>query len=200
MKSRVIKKSVEERIIAIEEELKAIKEERSLERFKGLGIKDEFQLIGVNWKILDITEKGYLCLAESIDDSMEFDSDFNNWEPSDLRDYLNTKVFNRISDEIGSEYVIPFERDLLSLDGQTEYGKCRDKVSLLNVDEYRKYRSLIPNTDKWWWTITPWSTACNNDSTWVTVVSPSGNFNYYFCYGGHGVRPFCIFSSALFES
>lgn len=194
-------KSVDERLKAVEEEIKAIKEEMSAGRFKGLGINDEFPLIGVNWKILDITEKGYLCLAESINDSMEFDSENNNWKESDLRKYLNTAIYEKISSEIGSGNVVEFERDLLSLDGQTEYGKCMDKVSLLNVDEYRKYRSLIPNADKWWWTITPWSTACNDDSTWVSVVSPSGDFlgNFSYNYFG-GVRPFCIFTSALFES
>lgn len=193
-------KSVDERLKAVEEEIKAIKEEMSAGRFKGLGINDEFPLIGVNWKILDITEKGYLCLAESINDSMEFDSENNNWKESDLRKYLNTAIYEKICSEIGSENVIEFERDLLSLDGQTEYGKCKDKVSLLNVDEYRKYRSLIPNTEKWWWTITPWSTECNDDSTWVTVVSPSGYVNDYYYFDNCGVRQFCIFSSALFES
>lgn len=193
-------KSIEERISAIEEELKVIKEERNLERFKGLGIKDEFQLIGVNWKILDVTEKGYLCLAESINDSAEFDEECNDWNASDLREYLNTAILEKICSEIGSRNVVEFERDLQSLDGQTEYGKCMDKVSLLNVDEYRKYRSLIPNANKWWWTITPWSTACNNESTWLAVVSPSGDFDYYRSNSIRGVRPFCIFSSALFES
>ena len=193
-------KSVDERLKAVEEEVKAIKEEIIAGRFKGLGIKDEFLLIGVNWKILDITESGYMCLAESINDSMEFDSDNNNWNESDLREYLNTVIYEKICSEVGSGNVIEFERDLLSLDGQTEYGKCKDKVSMLNVDEYRKYRELIPNANKWWWTITPWSTACNDDSTWVAVVFPSGYFCYYYYDSSSGVRPFCIFTSALFES
>ena len=28
---------------------------------------------------------------------------------------------------------------------------ARDYVSLISVDEYRKYRKLLPNTNKWWW-------------------------------------------------
>ena len=197
-----MKKSIEERICSIETEVKAIKEELSAGRFKGLTVGSTFYFLNVDWKILDITDKGYVCLAESIDDSMEFGGDFNNWKKSDLREYLNTAIYEKICSEIGGGNVIEFERDLRSLDGQTEYGKCLDKVSLLNVDEYRKYRGLIPNANKWWWTITPWSTKCNDDSTWVTVVSPSGGiifFNSIYGNGG-GVRPFCIFSSNLFES
>lgn len=195
-----MKKSIEERICSIETEVKAIKEELSAGRFKGLTVGSTFYFLNVDWKILDITDKGYVCLAESIDDSMEFGGDFNNWKKSDLREYLNTAIYEKICSEIGGGNVIEFERDLRSLDGQTEYGKCLDKVSLLNVDEYRKYRGLIPNANKWWWTITPWSTKCNDDSTWVTVVSPSGSIYSSDCNYDGGVRPFCIFSSNLFES
>ena len=132
---------------------------------------------------------------------MKFDTKNNDWKTSDLRNYLNTDFYKKLAAEIGEENIIPFERDLLSLDGQTEYGKCEDKVSLLTVDEYRKYRNLIPNTDKyWWWLISPWSTPCNDYYESVAVVSPSGYFNDRNCNFSYGVRPFASFSSAIFES
>lgn len=167
---------------------------------EGLGIGDTFELADTTWKILDITSAGYICLADNIED-MEFDSNSNNWENSSLRDYLNGEFFEKLAAEIGSKNIIPFERNLLSLDGQTEYGKCEDKVSLLTVDEYRKYRSLIPNTkDYWWWLVSPWSTPCNDYKRAVAVVSSAGNFNRNDCYYYDGVRPVCIFSSSIFES
>ena len=158
-----------------------------------------FELAGITWKILDITEQGVVCLADMQED-MRFDSNCNDWKVSKLRNYLNTEFYQKLVAAIGEEDIIEFERNLLSMDGQTEYGTCMDKVSLINVDEYRKYRSLIPNTGDWWWTITPDSTKCNNDSTWVRVVSPSGDFSDRNCSNGNGVRPFCIFSSSIFES
>lgn len=165
------------------------------------GIGDTFEVLGLVWKVIDVTDKGYLCLAERLKDSMQFDTSCNDWKTSDLRNYLNTEFYKQLVDEIGEENIVPFERDLLSLDGQAEYGVCEDKVSLLTVDEYRKYRKLIPNTeDYWWWTITPYSTKCNKDTTWGTVVSSSGNVGGRFCNYDCGVRPFCIFSSAIFES
>lgn len=173
---------------------------KSINLPEGLGIGDTFELVDTTWKILDITGVGYICLADSIED-MEFDSNSNNWENSNLRDYLNEEFLEKIAAEIGLENIVPFERDLLSLDGQTEYGKCEDKVSLLTVDEYRKYRSLIANTeDYWWWLVSPWSTPCNDYKRSVTVVSSAGFISRDDCNYGRGVRPVCIFSSSIFES
>lgn len=174
---------------------------KSINLPEGLGIGDTFELVDTTWKILDITGAGYICLADNIED-MEFDSNSNNWENSGLRGYLNGEFFEKIAAEIGLENIVPFERDLLSLDGQTEYGKCEDKVSLLTVDEYRKYRSLIPNTeDYWWWLVSPWSTPCNDYKRTVTVVSSAGCISFSCCGNDfNGVRPVCIFSSSIFES
>lgn len=168
---------------------------------KALGIGDTFELAGLTWKILDITDKGYMCLAEKLEERMAFDSDCSNWQESNLRNYLNRDFCNKLAREIGEDNIIPFERSLLSLDGQTEYGSCVDKVSLLTIDEYRKYRGLIPNTDDyWWWLVTPWSTPCNDYETTMAFVSSSGCISCRSCNDVGGVRPFCIFSSAIFAS
>ena len=173
---------------------------KSINLPEGLGIGDTFELADTTWKILDITSAGYICLADSIED-MKFDSDSNNWENSGLRSYLNGEFFEKMTAEIGLENIVPFERNLLSLDGQTEYGKCEDKVSLLAVDEYRKYRSLIPNTkDYWWWLVSPWSTPCNDYKKSVSVVSSAGSICGGNCGNGSGVRPVCILKSNIFVS
>lgn len=166
---------------------------------KGLKIGDEFKIADVNWKILDIADAGYMCIGDSIGDRI-FDGNSNNWKKSSLRTYLNSEFYEKISKEIGKDNIVSFKRNLLSLDGQTEYGESDDFVSLLTVDEYRKYRNHIPNTDDWWWLITPWSTSCNDCKTYPTVVSSSGFFNRNGCNFIGGVRPVCIFSSSIFES
>jgi hypothetical protein len=167
---------------------------------KGLKIGDEFELADINWKILDITDAGYMCIGDSLGDK-KFDENSSDWNESSLREYLNNEFYEKIAREVGRENIISSKRNLLSLDGQTEYGESDDFVSLLTVDEYRKYRKLIPNTGDWWWLVTPWSTPCNEYSKTVTVVSPSGYFSSNGCYdSGGGVRPFCIFSSSIFES
>lgn len=168
---------------------------------KKLVIGDTFKMIGLRWKILDITELGYVCLAEKLESEMRFDNNSNNWKESNLREFLNNEFYENLYNEIGEENIIPFKRNLLSLDGQTEYKECEDKVSLLSVDEYRKYRTLIPNADNYWfWLLTPWSTKCNGYEMTCSVVSPSGGIRRDDCYDVCGVRPFCIFSSSIFES
>lgn len=167
--------------------------------FANLKVGDTFELAGLTWKILDIPAEGYMCLADRLTDKMMFDETSNDWLRSRLREYLNTELIEEIADEIGEENIVSFKRDLLSLDGQIEYGECEDKVSLLTVDEYRKYRNLIPNTDDWWWLVTPWSTSYNNYETAI-VVLPSGCICAGNCSGSVSVRPVCIFSSSIFES
>lgn len=157
-------------------------------------------IIGMQWKVLDVLEDGVLCLAEKLPEDMQFDTDCNNWQLSNLRNYLNAEFFKKLADEIGAENITTFKRDLLSMDGQTEYGICEDEVSMLTADEYRRYRKLIPNAGYWWWILTPNSTKCNNDTRWIAVVSPAGSINGSSYYSRRGVRPVCIFSTAIFES
>lgn len=187
-----------------EDELSRLSKEFTEFKKKYIGkpeIGKAIELAGMEWLILDKTEKGYLAILNGFDGKERtFDSNSNNWISSKLRNELNTRFLKKITDELGEDAVIGFDRDLLSLDGQTEYGHCEDKISLLTVDEYRKYRKFLPNIDKWWWLLTSWSTPANGYSTTNAVVSPSGNVNSITCYNSGGVRPVCIFSSSIFES
>lgn len=158
-----------------------------------------FELAGLKWTVLEVTEKGYMCLAERLEDSMQFGSN-NDWKESSIREYLNGEFAEKLATEVGADNIIEFERELLSLDGQTEYGSCMDKVSLLTFDEYRKNRKHISNAGYWWWLLTADSTPCNKDSEWIRVVSPSGGIDGIICSSNIGVRPVCIFSSSIFES
>ena len=170
-------------------------------KYKKPEIGGIIEVAGMKWKVLDKLEKGYLVISDGFyGKDRELDDSCNDWKRSNLRNELNTDLKDKIEDELGKGALVGFERDLFSLDGQTEYGKCKDYVSLITADEYRKYRKLLPNTDKWWWTLTPYSTPCNDDSKWIAVVSPSGNVNGYNYINSLGVRPVCIFSSSLFES
>ena len=185
------------------ENLKNLNEafEQLRKKYQKPEIGKTIEVAGIKWLVLDKLEKGYFAISEDFyGRDREFDDNCNDWKSSDLRNELNTDFRKKIESELGTDSLVEFERNLLSLDGQTEYGTCRDYVSLISVDEYRKYRKLLPNTGKWWWTLTPDSTACNDDDTFVRVVSPSGYIDGSSCNGSFGVRPVCIFSSSIFES
>lgn len=139
---------------------------------------------------LDALNGGYLCLAADVWFRARFDEDDkNNWATSSLRKELAA----RIVEFIPEENLIPFERDLTTDDGMTDYGTCTDIVSLLTCDEYRKYRKLIPNCGKWHWTNTADSLEY---SCRVRVVGSGGSLGCNFAYGGYGgVRPLCVLKS-----
>lgn len=159
------------------------------------------EVAGIRWLVLDKLEKGYLVISEDFyGEDKSFDNSKNDWKTSSLRNYLNTKLRNEIEEDVGQDALVKFDRDLTSMDGQTEYGICEDYVSIITFDEYRKYRNLLPNTGEYWWALTPDSTTCNDDSRLVLVVSPRGLIRNGSCRYGNGVRPVCIFSSSIFES
>lgn len=185
------------------ENLKNLNEafEQLRKKYQKPEIGKTIEVAGIKWLVLDKLEKGYLVISDEFyGKSREFDTDCNNWDSSDLRQELNTELRRKIEEAVGEGGLLKFTRDLLSMDGQTEYGSCEDYVSLISVDEYRKYRKLLPNTGEWWWTLTPDSTKCNDDTRYIRVVSPSGYVNgNNYCIGSW-VRPVCIFSSSILES
>lgn len=185
------------------ENLKNLNEayEQLKKKYQKPEIGKTIEVAGIKWLVLDKLEKGYLVISDDFyGKSRKFDADCNNWNSSDMRQELNTELRRKIEEAVGEGGLLKFTRDLLSMDGQTEYGSCEDYVSLISVDEYRKYRKFLPNTGEWWWTLTPDSTKCNDDTRWIRVVSPSGSIRNCNCNCSFGVRPVCIFSSSIFES
>ena len=175
--------------------------EQLRKKYQNPEVGNTVEVAGIKWLVLDKLEKGYLVISEDFyGEYKEFDNSKNDWKTSSLRNYLNTKLRKEIEEDVGEDALVKFDRDLTSMDGQTEYGICEDYVSIITFDEYRKYRKLLPNTGEYWWTLTPDSTASNDDSRWVRVVSPRGNISYLSCGSGGGVRPFCILKSNIFVS
>lgn len=152
-----------------------------------IGSKFKFGFEKIEFVKLDNTHSGCLCLATDILFENRFDDDSeNNWEISTLRQEL-MKV---IGDYINTGALVPFDRDLTTDDGLTDYGHCTDTVSLLTCDEYRKYRKLIPNCGEWTWTITADSVIYSDN---VRGVYSDGSLDYDNAYYGvGGVRPLCV--------
>mgnify|MGYP003298278291 CR=1 FL=1 len=57
-------KSIEKRVEELEKIVKKLQMEKSAKLRKDLSVGDTFELVGLKWKILEITEKGYKCIAE----------------------------------------------------------------------------------------------------------------------------------------
>ncbi len=177
--------------------LEAIKEEKKNQKIERGAV---VEVAGHEWIVLKVEDGKVHCVLKELLESRRFDEDENDFSSSDLRNWLNDDFFDGIASLVDASKLHIITTDLLSLDGQTEYGSCVDKVSLLTVDMYRENRDILPNEDKWWWLATPFSTKCNDFDTSVCCVSPSGCVNSLSCCNVIAVRPFCIFDSSIFES
>lgn len=132
---------------------------------------------------LDTFADGCLCLAKNVWFNSEFDDKTNDWSKSQLRGDIARKAASRVPDV---NKLMLFDRDLTTDDGLTVYGRCSDSVSMLTCDEYRKYRKYIPETNKWYWTITA-TTTCDCH---VRTVDSDGSLSYDYVYFNQGwVRP-----------
>lgn len=155
---------------------------------------------GIQWVVLEKTIKGVKVLSKHKLYDREFDADnYNNWSESTLRNELNKFnkggwcCANEDISQINKNDLVEFERDLTTDDGITNYGKCKDYISLISCEEYRKYRNLIPNVDDWWWTLTPDSLVYFHD---VRYVGSYGTLYGNDASGGnYGVRPLCVLKS-----
>ena len=134
-----------------------------------------------------------------LENKMEFDSDNNNWKTSSIRERLNNNVdgyLREVEDAFGKDKIVTHTVDLLSLDGLDDYGTSNDKISLLTIDQYRKYRKILSeNINKWWWLLTPDSTSSGSSARYVRYVDSGGFVGCSRCGCDGGVRPFFIVQS-----
>ena len=136
-----------------------------------------------------------------VKEKLKFDNESPNFAESEISEYLSGEVLEMFEEEFGSENLVEHTTDVISVDMQ-QYESYTGKVRLLTFDEVRKYNELIVNKEleRWYWTMTPWSTAERGWKYSVAVVSPSGDFRGNYCYGRNGVRPVCILKSNIFVS
>lgn len=135
-------------------------------------------------------------------EDVKFDDDCTDYRKSSLRELCEGEILNEFSDEFGGENICTNEAGLVTADGQEVFGKLLTKVRPLTFDEAREYNDLLVNKDlpDWYWTCTSWSTKERGWEYSVAVVSPSGGIDSSNYSRSSGVRPFCIFSSSIFES
>lgn len=141
----------------------------------------------------------YVVRRELLNETMEF-GDTNNWGESKIRKYLNEDYVQVIEREFGNGNIVKFERDLISLDGYNDYGRCIDKVSMMNILEYMKYHKYVGNCDSYHALITPNSTLSGCGAGSVQYVRGDGRVDYCWCCSDFCVRPFFVLKSSIFVS
>lgn len=156
--------------------------------------------------IVWIGEREYIVLGHGTDTTAIITKDFvnimkfgenNNYQTSKVREYCNTTFYNKLVEVIGAKNIIKHKVKLMADDGTNKGVICRDNISILTTELYRKYRQYLPAYDNWWWTATPVSSTINDYARRVCIVYPNGILNWVGCGCCLGVRPFCILNSSI---
>ena len=158
---------------------------------------------GLDCIVLDVEQDKILVLAKESIGNMPFDEgNSNNFPKGTLCKYLNGEFIKKLkANGADTSALIPTTIDLTSDDGLKDYGETTQKIFLLTCDMYRKYRSVIPNLDDWWWLATAYSTESNGYAYGARSVLSDGSSGYsYAYYGGIGVRPAFYLKSSILES
>lgn len=156
----------------------------------------EFIVLEQNYETTKVISKN--LMAENV----RFDGDTRDYNKSALKKYIDEKIKPIILENVGDGNLVEHSVPLTCVDNQNEFNDCICDVRPITFDEAREYNDLLVNKDlpDCYWTITPWSTAERGWGYSISVVSPSGNFNYINCSHHYGVRPFCILKSNIFVS
>lgn len=157
--------------------------------------EQKFTYKGIEFIKLDDVEingkKGALCITSKIWEYLPFDHNwrkdvYNNFKESDIKRVLNTWFLKKLN----KKDLLEFKIDL------GKYGTDKTYVGLLTIDQYEKYRDLIPDMNFWWWLASPY----RSYGIGVCSVDPDGSLGGSYAYGSYGAVPACVFESSILES
>lgn len=158
---------------------------------------------GLDCIVLDVEQDKILVLVKESIGNMPFDEgNSNNFPKGTLCKYLNGEFIKKLkANGADTSALIPTTIDLTSDDGLKDYGETTQKIFLPTCGMYRKYRSVIPNLDDWWWLATAYSTESNGYARSARAVRSDGSLGYIVAYrGSYGVRPAFYLKSSILES
>lgn len=196
---------MKEAIKLVEKALEILKSEEKKEKVVLSSLKPgetfmigehEFIVLEQSYGMTNVISKN--LMAENV----RFDGDTRDYNKSALKRYIEKEIRPIILENVGAGNLVEHSVALTSVDNQNEFNDCICEVRPITFDEAREYNDLLVNEDlpDYYWTLTPWSTAERGWGYYISVVSPSGYFDYNNCKSSYGVRPFCILKSNIFVS
>ena len=167
---------------------------------------ESFTVFGEEYVALDRVDGGTLAIRKEIWKKAVFDrNDNSNLTQADMRDTLAEYTELLKSRGMKDSDCLVQHIDLKATDGTLVYGYLDCTVALLTLEQYGRYKEIIPKADDWWWLATPvWTRWLRSPSTYSTLgvwlVSSSGDYYYVNADYSYGVRPVLNFSSSLLVS
>lgn len=167
---------------------------------------ETFTVFGEEFVVLDHVDGGVLSIRKGIWKKAVFDRSGNsNLSEADIRQVLSEygellKARGAKAGDLHSQRV-----DLKATDGTRVYGYLDCTVALLTLEQYGKYKEIIPKVDGAWWLATPvWTRWLRSPYTLSTssvwYVYSYGDYDRWGASLSLGVRPVLNFSSCLLVS
>lgn len=158
-------------------------------------------------KLEDDLDAAFVVAADTLPECCPFEDD--DAEREDNNNYagslLSKAVERWLRDKHPAIFSAVVERpiDLTTMDGMTDYGKPLAVVRALTIDEYRKYRSILPLTSKPYWLATGWTTNSSpgSDARYAYFIRTVGTVYYnrvYYAY--FAPRPALYLKSSILVS
>ena len=167
---------------------------------------ETFTVFGEEYVVLDHADGGVLSIRKDIWKKAAFDRNGNSdLTQADMRGTLAEYTELLKSRGMKDGDCLVQHIDLKATDGTRVYGYLDCTVALLTLEQYGKYKEIIPKVDGWWWLATPvWTrwlrSPYTNYTSGVWYVVSSGSYYRWNAYYSFGVRPVLNFSSCLLVS
>lgn len=167
---------------------------------------ETFTVFGEEFVLLDHVDGGVLSIRKEIWKKAVFDRSGNsNLAQADMRDTLAEYTELLKSRGMKDGDCLVQHIDLKTTDGTRVYGYLDCTVALLTLEQYGKYKEIIPKVEGWWWLATPvWTRWLRSPLTLGTssvwFVDSDGSYDSWGASFSLGVRPLLTFSSCLLVS
>ncbi len=167
---------------------------------------ETFTVFGEEYVVLDHADGGVLSIRKDIWKKAAFDRNGNSdLTQADMRGTLAEYTELLKSRGMKDGDCLVQHIDLKATDGTRVYGYLDCTVALLTLEQYGKYKEIIPKVDGWWWLATPvwtrWLRSPFTDGTnRVWDVHSGGSYDVWSANYSCGVRPVLNFSSCLLVS
>ena len=159
--------------------------------------------------VVKLGEREYIVLGHGVETTAVITKEFatemafgsnNDYRKSDVRSYCNGKFYKELAKAVGAENIVQHTVKLTADDGTNKGVICKDNVSILTTELYRRYREYLPAYGNWWWTATPVNSNDSDYARGVCDVDSYGILDWGGCGYCDGVRPFCILNSSILIS
>lgn len=144
---------------------------------------ETFTAFGEEYVVLDHVDGGVLSIRKGIWKKAAFDRGWNsNLAQADMRDTLAEYAeFLKSKGAKDSDLLIQ-RVDLKATDGTRVYGYLDCTVALLTLEQYGKYKEIIPKADGAWWLATPvWTrwlrSPITGSTSYVWFVLSNGDYH-----------------------